>query len=202
MGKSDPAYKDVHLDFYRDAGIAWPPDLSVASHIDFPANFSRRANEALFFLDQKFPAVLPDDLQTLQGKPILEFVDINTDIKRLMAMDSSGTYKSPWRAHPFTMTGSSKIVVRITTPGRPSVVRQLIGTELFAACGWFPSSFQPDCELPDQELCASLCGNCFSAYHLGPMLLLAAGCVDMQPGAAHFEKQPEAAEEISDDDGD
>jgi hypothetical protein len=146
--------------------MSWPPNLSAAKHISF-RHLTRRASEATYFLDGYFkPAPLPDEVPVR-----LEFVDVNSDMKkRIMVTDSTGAYKNPWKDLLQTLTGNSKVMVRTTTKDE-ALVRPLLGTEYFALCGWFLAAFKEGARMPAWELSAGLCGSCFSAYHIGPVLM-------------------------------
>jgi hypothetical protein len=179
--KRDFSYKDVHLDLYRENKLQWPPSLDDPrySHIHW-GSLGRRACEVVLLFDHMFPAAARKE-----GLPIIEFVDVNPDVKRTLVQTSSGEYKSPWRSHPMTLVGSSQIVVRVFDKDGVSI-RQLTSSELFALCGWFPSSFKVGVPLPDVVAAASLCGNSFSAYHLGPIIMALFGIVSTAPCAKAY----------------
>lgn len=168
--KADLSYKEHHCDFYREAGLPWPPVLETYGLINY-RGLSRRASEVVFFLHERFPGRPPEGQDSL-----VQFVDVNTDLKRLMVTDAQGVYKDPWRLHPQTLTGQSKVVVRATTP-TASEVRPLWAKEYFALSGWFPCVFDQSMDMPEVELSASFAGNCFSAYHVGPALVALFGVV-------------------------
>jgi hypothetical protein len=165
----EPEYKSDHLGYFREAQLAWPPDLSSTQQVSFEG-LGVRASELLFFLHKRFPA----------ERDGLEFADVNVNMKRLMAETSTGMPRNPWQDRPHCLTGQSKIVVHRTVSCQ-SVVRPLHPTEYFALIGWFLTS--PNDEgsimLPDAPMCANIAGNAFSAYHLGPVLIAFFACMGM-----------------------
>jgi len=151
----------------------------------YVGSLGRRAAEIVVLIDAMFPGPRFDGTNT-----VFEFIDVNPDLKRILVADSSGQYKSPWRSNPCTLTGKSQVVVRITDADG-CIVRQVASAELFAMCGWYPSAFKRGISLPDVELSSSLCGNCFSAFHIGPVLMALFSIVDTGPEATLFSEQQE-----------
>lgn len=199
--KGDFSYKDVHLELFREKKMAWPPALDAPqfNHIEW-GSLGRRACEVVLLLDSIFPAPTYKEGEP----PILQFVDVNPDIKRLLVQDSQGRLKSPWRAHPQTLTGRCQLVLRVVNRSGASI-RPLQALELFALIGWFPTAFKEGVDVPHVGLAASLCGNSFSGFHIGPAFMSLVSIVDMAVDARPFaevlqEQEKVAAQGVEDSD--
>lgn len=142
--------------------MAWPPDFAMYADVQV-ASLPRRAAEVAVLFHAMFPKPAP---------PNVEFFDANTNVKRLLTKAPDGTWKNPWHPFPTTLTSQSRIVMRKVDKEGSCVVRPLSALELFSLNGWFPETFENlrATDLPDYHTMASLAGNAFSAYHLGPVL--------------------------------
>jgi hypothetical protein len=179
----EPMYKEEHCTYFREAGLLWPPDLDKADQICFDG-LGNRASESVYFVHKQFP---PDAGHHANEFGALEFFDSNVNLKRLMAVDAQGKYKSPWHSYPLCISSQTQLIVRHTL-NDVVTVRRAGALELFNMIGWFPDSFDAINECPGSLLevgfATSICGNAFSAYQVGPVMLAfcsAAGSIANPP---------------------
>ena len=148
--------------------MAWPPTLVPSPAFDFGC-LSARAREVAWYFHHAFP---------LEGG--LEFLDVNKSMSRLSAQAADGTWKNPWQQDRVSgLTGHTKFVVRYRdeTVAGGVRMRPLLAAEYFALQGWCADSFAPSLRsFAHPLLPASLAGNAFSAFQVGPILLAALGC--------------------------
>jgi hypothetical protein len=170
-GKPDAKYKDEMIDLFRELDMVWPPTMSDFPEFD-PQHLSDRAQQFVVYVHKKFPP--HPDL-------VLEFVDAQPSIQRILTYDDNSQLKNPWRSTPGTLTGFAKIVVRYNAGAAGVRIRPMSPEELFACMGWFPASFKRGLTFDSPVLPASLAGNAFSAFHLCPLimgLVSCAGCIN------------------------
>ena len=176
--RKDEAWQREHCDYFREHGIAWPPEIT-AQGTDFmeisPNNFYMRgsllprAAELLYYLHIRFPYT---------GQQI-EFVDVAPTMARVVQHLSDGT--SPWKTIASTITGGSFMCVRFSN-GDSTFVRPLCAVEYFSLIGWDPRYFKPITET--EAIIKNLSGNAFSAFAIMPTLMLAFAALGVKVGAA------------------
>ena len=173
--KKDLGWKLEHKELFDEFGLPWPVDITQLGK-DYPQiifdGLSHREVEACIFLHSVFPPPeAPDE------KPMLEFIDINPTVTRIiggcLSPDNLGTTKrSPWVfGKPGTVVGSMKCVVRVTTAA-DSHLRCLDGIEYFRLIGWEDRDWKPlavwgsifEDVFQLTEGLANLAGNAFSAW--------------------------------------
>lgn len=166
--KSDCAYKDEHFQVFQMFGIEWPPSKFPA-HIN-TASLSPRQAECVLAIDKHFDP----------SGALVEFVDVNPTISRILGLSSNKEGKdvrNPWSATCPTLTAQGKIVIRYTdTSTNKLVIRALQPYEVMAIIGWDPAFWKVGevaSQFMDGELCSSLAGNAFSAFAVGPVLSVA-----------------------------
>ena len=149
-----------------------------------------REAEVVFFLTKAFGFAEVDDKNAESAD--VEFVNVNDQLSRILDkcfdINPDGSCivtKSPWRPHPPTLVGSSKLMVRTRLKGQTNTeVRQLEAVEYWALQGWdhswwiTPESSDWWQQIPKIknahqfiDLCSNMTGNAFSAFHCIPMFL-------------------------------
>ena len=207
-----------HTQLYEHQHLQWPPLRSEYPEIIF-CGMLLRETEAAIYLHAVFGPpeksnveawVLPD--KSVRRR-LLEFVDINPTVDRVVqgSFGDDGEFngKSPWAIHrPNTITGSSKIVMRITYfDSSPSEIRCLDAMEYMSSIGWSErdwakvdlSEFDGIPRVPMVfvwcELCANFVGNAFSPWHYAPFqmaLLSAFGKFRRRDGKHLFDRQEDS----------
>ena len=176
--KAQPDWKLYHKELFSAQGMEWPFDIAMADPCQLAiSGLLRREAEASWYLHKVFPVSMQGPDRTM---PILEFIDINPTIVRVIAscFDENRTVKkSPWKlGAPPTLVGSSKIIVRATVSSSKTLpIRVLDGIEYFRLIGWDDGDwrkFDWSSSWENEWLCteglANLAGNAFSAYQFGP----------------------------------
>ncbi len=161
-----------HCDLYRLAKLEWPPADTSQQYARFQG-FGVRVTEVAVFCNTAW-----------KQARACEFIELNHSLGKLVNYNSESTFadlKNPWREFPNTITGNSKVAVRILMPGGTSEFRPLESFEVLSLIGWSFAWFNPDGVMPQHALCVSLAGNAFSAFACLPAaltLLLASGMPD------------------------
>ena len=174
--KEDPGWKDVHYDYYVRLGVPWPPAMSEAPHISIDG-VRAREQQVVFLCDKIWPQADEVQHEYLDVNPKLEMV-----LQAFVATDQeSGNLlpkKSPWRASPRTIVGSTKLLLRYKEgAGEPVVIRATEASEYMRLIGWDDQQWSApapaDMLALDQqrytELCANFAGNAWSAWHWLPL---------------------------------
>ena len=110
-----------------------------------------------------------------------DFCDVNPSLERLV--HTADKPRNPWSECVSTLTASCSILMRHhekgsgqTQSGDAVVLRLLRGKELMSIIGWFEwntlNEQNESEELEADAFLTSLAGNAFSAYSVGPALLL------------------------------
>ena len=170
--KKVAVYKDDHLELYAQYGLSWPPDISSAPY----HGLTRRAAEVLFFANH----VWPYDEVSLDSDPVVEFLDVNNSLARLLGtkfargigVRPDTVPASPWKTMAMTITGHSIICIRAKV-GKEVLVRKAHAYEVMALAGWDWSWWKPGLQLESESLGVSLAGNAFSAFCVAPVLTAA-----------------------------
>ena len=179
------AWKLTHYSLFQTYAIDWPADKSKFPHICFSGMFDREA-EVVILCDIIFAP-----------RSVMEFMDINPTVDRLLQgcidEETGIVKKSPWRATPPTLTGSTKLAIRMLVDTdtqnnslenheppaayqRRRKIRLAEGFEYFRLQGWDDSMWTPvqpsdlpDCPMDYIELLSNLAGNGWSAFHYIPV---------------------------------
>ena len=144
---------------FREERLDYPPDLE-ASHVEDELKFAfscldQRMSELLYFAEMT---------ETWNDEPgHAQYFDANLSAKYLCKVDSSKIWSDVFP----TITGGSIIVMRVRLGRKRWVV--LPGYVLLHLAGW-PVQFSEE-RMMDNKLNTSLAGNCFSAYHFGPVFM-------------------------------
>eukprot|EP00973_Karenia_brevis_P040377 5579561-Karenia_brevis.AAC.1 len=104
----DRDYKMAHYDAYAAFDLHWPPELQPAINelgkYCFAGCTTRQA-ELLFFCDTVWPWEV--------GEREAEFLDLNPNSVRILSecldMNDKVKVKSPWRPHPMTLVGKTRL---------------------------------------------------------------------------------------------
>ena len=110
------SYRDDHNEFFRQAGLAWPPSLPLVHDRYQFAGLTQRAAEVVFFLDKCFPPE-PDALGAV-GDVVYEFLDASPSLVRLFGCapvqeKPMSEWRKPWCFNFVpTITGNAVMVVR------------------------------------------------------------------------------------------
>ena len=171
------------MELYREFSIPWPPalDCGIDENINF-GSLTLRASEVAFFFHKVFGLHARTEDELEEGRMLCEFVDVNPSVKRLAQRDTNNKLKSPWRPYPPCLSGQSKIVMR-WKEGKVTRLRPLAPVEYFSLIGWPPQAFAEGTCLATESLGANLCGNAFSAFHLGPVIVALLACAGRAPRA-------------------
>ena len=158
-------FEEEHLHAYREAKLAWPPDEAQHADICFDGMTARQREEAIY-LKLKFPWT--------EDKTAPEFCDINCSLSRLIHDEANP--RNPWSTMVPTLISTCSILMRWKPPGSPTRLRLLTGTELMRLIGWGDNWWAADsCRSMknDNTLLTSLAGNAFSAFGIGPIVMMA-----------------------------
>eukprot|EP00973_Karenia_brevis_P044501 6164066-Karenia_brevis.AAC.1 len=118
-------YKTVHYHSFSSFGLVWPPILTQGQgpgHIRFHG-CTRRQAELLFLVDTLWPFS--------DGSERIEFLDLNPNSERILGpgclnVDEKRCMKSPWRPHPMTLVGGTRLACRyLRSAGNPGHVVRL-----------------------------------------------------------------------------
>ncbi len=188
--KAEAKWEDEHFNLFRAWEISWPPEVTaqIDAHEANLAGLSVRQREALFFISKVFPAKADGSEKSGRSKAIVEFVDMNCSLGSLLGYSAGKPpplgdpklIKSPWRDHPNTLAARTRMWTRIAgrdDPKVPNIIRPLEGWEYLALIGWAPNDFKSGTHPPSVKVCASLAGNAFSAFSVGPLLYSAFSCI-------------------------
>jgi hypothetical protein len=134
-GTGKTKYKDEHIDVYFQAGIAWPPDMSLAPEIDV-AGLTDRVREQVFYVHFMFKE---NALKRANGS--VQFFDANYSLKRNLSWDEpSGapTVEDPWKDLLPAITTKSVMIARFLSPDSKNieVIKRISGPELMLFVGW------------------------------------------------------------------
>ena len=174
-------WKSVHMNYYAGFGFEWPPSIGFAHHICLDGIRAREA-EVVFLADavwemehdQEFLDVNPKVEMTLQGC-----------FKENLETGEFELKKTPWKATPRTIVGSTKLILRYHG-GPPiheggevvdKVVRAATGTEYLRLIGWddmqwvhpLDTSVEPPAAHEFNEICSNVAGNAWSPWHFLPL---------------------------------
>ena len=190
--RNDSPWKPLHMKMFQQFGITWPvvwEFLPEDTKIQYDGLREREA-EVIYFLCHAFELAELGDKSTDIAD--FEFVNDNDQLTRICEKcfeinpDGSCTVKkTPWKPHPPTLVGSSKLMVRTRLQGQTKVeVRQLEAVEYWALQGWDQSWFikpessdywmnTPKVKNAHQfiDVCSNMSGNAFSIFHAVPMFL-------------------------------
>ena len=167
-------WKLVHMDYYKGFGLTWPPDMSAATHICLDGLRDREA-QVVFLCDAVWP--MEHDREYLDVNPKVEMV-LQGNFKEDLETEQFEKKKSPWKDHPHTIVGGTKLILRYKTDTDEIVIRAAVSTELMKLIGWdneqwshgydtFGMSAQ---ECHDwNELTSNFAGNAWSAWHFLPI---------------------------------
>ena len=103
---SQDAWQMLHMDYYEQNNIAWPPKLTA--EYNGCRGLSQREFEIVFLANKLFPPAMQKDTEVWN-------LDCNDDIRRNFGpLLPSSPLKNPWRSPIFmTLVGSSQIVYRV-----------------------------------------------------------------------------------------
>ena len=154
---ADPDWGDKHLEAFREAQLAYPPNFE-----DFPDAFSRavlplegREREVAAYAELTLP--WPDKLGVVQ------FFDINQSLQWLVGNSGSNFFSE----HCQTIAGSSRIWAGVQLSEAEKRWALLPGSVLMKMTGYPGTPHQST----NSSLMSSLAGNAFNAFSLGPILM-------------------------------
>jgi hypothetical protein len=200
--KHDPKFKDEHYEIYSACKMSWPPVFHSAPELHLEGMHERQA-ELVFFMHKQFPPEYKGNILMSRGVENLnsvEFFDALPTLGRLVAWPR---LKNAWSPTVPTITSSALIVMRVAPFGESAklVIRALTGKEVFALAGWTSEMFEADTPssiVDDSELLTSLAGNMFSAYAIGPALMVALALLGATPSVFPKKGEKEATAEDCD----
>ena len=166
--KGDCAYKDEHLAVYGLFGMTWPPSPRRLPGYLNTDTLTPRQVELALLVDKAWPHHEKDGVQ---------FIDSNLTLSRMLSLSPDKTaesVRSPWSNACPTLTSHSKIIVRYNHEDS-LVVRALEGYEVMSLIGWDLAHWRMlgEDKRVEGDLCSSLAGNAFSAFAVGPILVVA-----------------------------
>ena len=213
--RSDPLYKDDHMEVYQACGLMWPPDVQSLHHgikVATGTALPVRQLECAYIYDTLWPAS-----QGTAEKPatVWHSVDLNEGLKRTLRWDdcrSKEELSSPWvfgrLGH---LTGTTQWLLRrwvTDSMGARAEYRMLGGIEAMRCIGWDLDSWQEvdgsanpfNNELITDATLLKAAGNAYSAFATTPLLsaLMAGMGIDV---AAAVEVPSSAASGDSGEDG-
>jgi hypothetical protein len=173
-------FKDEHMEIFGFKRLAWPlGSAATPPHLVIKDRraFGQRATESTFILDFLY-----------RPRHHVEFIDSNHSLPRHLQYklgDGEASFlaqvalKHPWRPVCPTITSLSKIVIRVTSQlpcdgphAHADIVRPLEAWEVMSLIGWAPAFWRPYCVRPASDTMVSLAGNAFSAFAIGPIMLV------------------------------
>lgn len=159
------------MQFFQHAGLEWPVNQSAPhsiSKIDF-SGLLPREREAAVFLDVLFKPRARSD-----GKQIMEFLDVNPTVKRVVKAyfeDDFGPPKpdaSPWTSRSPTLTGSAVMLVRYEESPGQFVIRRMEILEEARIMGFSDCMWRAGTRVTKMEhllALSSINGNALCCYH-------------------------------------
>ncbi len=178
-------WKSDHDYLFECFSLTWPPSMAELEKVVTVDGLFLREIQLAFFIDYAFP---------MAPGVSMDFVDINTDSKRLLAgcMDCMEVAedeeegkrctvkirKSPWKNPPGAIIGSTKVLVRYVRNGKKTI-RAFNSLEYFMTIGWYAEDWARVDKLGFigvqihklVEFHANLTGNAFTLYHVAPLEL-------------------------------
>jgi len=155
-------YKDDHMRLYDSINLVWPAP-SPRGYDGALDHMEQRAFEVFHFANNKFPLA--------SGALTPEFIDVQPEITWVCGSDGK---QNPWRTVFPTLTSCGQYIYRRWVLGvnyHFLEVGQLDGMELLQMIGFEMANVET-WDFPSHELATSMAGNAFSAYAVGPMLIL------------------------------
>ena len=182
------SWKSEHRSLFLENGLHWPPVGDVwerTNSVILISELLPREREAIFFIDQLWPAAFDSQV---------EFLDINPTLTRVAGSCLEGRLGprkeglSPWKANAPTQVGSGKMVVRHEIPAEEQaqygdfqthLIRVIEAFEAMRMVGWSDQFWHPDTprlfsgrdEPAHLERICNIAGNSYSVYHLIPWTL-------------------------------
>ena len=151
-------FRREHMQLFEAIQLQWPASDEVfdCSRYKYLSNWGERGREMVVFIDKFFPpAPVPKDREYM-----LEFADVRDAVSRLLGWkvdDSIQDLKRPWHYGIHTITGNSRMVVRVThRDDALSLVRPLEGFEVMSLIGW-PDTGWYKCPSYEVLVCVYVC---------------------------------------------
>ena len=176
--KESAEWKLEHKNAFESRSFPWPPNIEkINGGVRFTtAGLSKREVEAAIYLHVVFE---PRELGPRE-KILCEYLDVNLSLTRATNGCFSAVgevIRSPWRERPPTLTGHTKILMRVVRcPSRAAAeglpefeLRAWDSMEYFRAIGWADSDWSVPAVGPDAppNLLANLAGNAYSGWQCG-----------------------------------